>query len=77
MRPEDRKAPKLSSVKRTNAALKRAIAHQIKVALAKEEYNKLVTRLQDLTDLNAGRIDGKIEDFLPHRGKQPLDTDFR
>lgn len=77
MRPEDRQAPKLSSVKRTNAALKRAIAHQIKVGLAKAEYNRLVQQLQDLTDLNAGRIDGKIEDFMPRREKPPLDTNFR
>lgn len=67
MRPEDRQAPKLSNLKRNNAALKRAIAHQLKVGLAKAEQAKLLTQLQDLTDLNAGRIDGKIEDFMPHR----------
>ncbi len=77
MRPEDRQAPKLSNLKRSNSALKRAIAHQIKVGLAKAENAKLVTQLQDLTDLNAGRIDGKIEDFLLHRRKKPLDTNFR
>lgn len=65
MMPEDRKGPQLSDVKRSSAALKRAIAHQEKILLAVVEYNGLVTKLQDLRDFNAGRINGKPEDFSP------------
>ena len=74
MRPEDRQAPKLSYLKRANRALKRRIAHQIKVAVAKEELAKLQTQLQDLTDLNAGRIDGHLTDFLPRKEPKRGDT---
>jgi hypothetical protein len=66
MYPEDRQPPKLSQLKQANAVLRRKIRKQIKIGLAKEENDKLCMQLQDLTDLNAGRINGKIVDFLPH-----------
>lgn len=69
MYPEDRQPPKLSQLKRANAVLRRKIRKQIKIGLAKEENVNLGKQLQDLTDLNAGRIDGTIVDFLPVREK--------
>lgn len=65
MLPEDRKAPKLSSLKRSNAALKRAVAHQEKILFAMAERKELITKLQDLIDFNAGRIHGSPEEFSP------------
>lgn len=65
MLPENRKGPRLSDVKRANAALKRQIRKQEAVVLA-VAYNKLLTdQLQDLKDFNAHRIDGPIETFVP------------
>lgn len=64
MNPENRKAPKLSTLKRQNAMLKRAIKRQESVCMLKAEQRNLVTRLQDLTDFNAERISGKPEDFV-------------
>ena len=64
MNPEDRKAPKLSDLKRQNAAIKRMIKRQESVCILKAEQKTLITRLQDLTDFNADRIGGKPEDFV-------------
>lgn len=69
MNPEDRKAPSLSSLKRTNAAIKRAVRRAQTVCTLIAEQKDLITQLQDLTDFNAGRINGKPEDFVPKLAK--------
>jgi len=65
MNPENRKAPNLSTLKRQNGAISRAVKRQEKVLMALAEQRVLLTQLQDLRDFNAGRIDGKPEDYSP------------
>lgn len=64
MNPENRKSPKLSIVRRQNATLMRAIKKQERICIAKAKQKEMVTRLQDLLDFNAERINGSPEDFV-------------
>jgi hypothetical protein len=75
MNPENRKAPKLSIVRRQNATLMRAIKKQEKLCIAKAKQKEMITRLQDLMDFNADRIGGKPEDFVEKLQKEKFQRD--
>lgn len=65
MNPENRKAPRLSTLKRKVRSLNRAVKVQQAICFMMAEQKDLETQLQDLKDFNAKRIDGKPEDYSP------------
>lgn len=60
-----KKIPTLSTLKRKNAAARRAFKYQEQIMLATMENRYLLEKLSDITGFNDGSIDGRPADFSP------------
>ena len=59
----------LSQIKRAAKSIENEIAYQRKLVLAREKLKDLQTKVQDLRDFNAGRIDSLGDDHPSlHKG---------